>query len=1255
MKKARVVMISIVLGLSLGTAVQFGMFNGLSNGALGLFNDLFPNNVGTNASGSAGNNNNLLNSNYQASQKDYFDRDLQAQLLDSSFGLIDGGFSTSHQITVGVSADMYFDFETGSASTASFTTADFFWTVDGNYPTINVVNGAAAKDMGLVPFSSVDASSLLSSLARQNLTLADNTNYNSYSSGTAPNGDPGTSGSFEIVNNTVFVWKTAENNILRMKVTLYGNFLSVTYDSIYYFSIDGNDDFLATAAANNWPGEGTASDPIMIENYQLSSALFGGFSIANTNLHFVMNNNTLDGQGSDKLGVVLDNVVSGSFTNNTVSGYAQAFSAFNSSNLSYYNNVVVGNAQEGFFIESSASVSYSKNKLSKNGGSGILVYESYKLVISNNTFDGNSLMAVRDPTVLSASISLVASSSATAIYNKISGSYGMGVMLFAATGNSVKQNTITGSAQDGVYVLGSESSAVGGNTIDSNNGRGVAVSSSIYMEVSENTIMNSGEDGLSWINSSFGSITGNTITGSTNPVPASAKTNGLTTLSIYSGMFMDPSYFNTISGNTISGNGVGVFMQGSDYNTFSTNTISNNAQDGFDIINSSSNIIDTNTITGNSNPTLLAQLKPDSLATLSIYSGMFMDPSSNNTLTNNHILSNYGYGLHTQNSDYNTIDSNTVNSNAQDGAFIENSDSNKITNNDFSSNSNPQLQYEFLNAFKAQSITTLSIYSGMFMDPSTNNVVANNTFDSNYGNGIYVQSSNANFFESNNATNNAQNGVFVENSHGNNINNNVLTGNGNPALLSELLSYGKVNGLSTLSIYSGMFMDPSTKNNVNNNHISDNYGYGYWLQGSDGNVLDSNSVTGNAFDGVFVQDSNSNHITNNDFSSNSNPDLQVAVMNLYNSFKPGSITTLSIYSGMFMDPSSGNYVAGNTFNDNPGRGIWVQESSNNVFDSNTITNSGQDGFALENSSYNNVTSNTIENSGNSVVLNSFLAYGKVSGVNTLSIYSGMFMDPSVGNVVAYNKISDNNGYGVASQDSSNNALFYNVISHNTAHGFYSENSNGNSLSYNAFTSNTGYGTYFDSQSQSSDVTHNDYVANNQDTGNKQGYDDGGNTYLGNFFMDANPNTPYLLDGSSGSYDPEPALSPNTDLSSTDLQPITVGFYLRSWILNIDSHGRYMDAKIKLPDGYSAYLTNTTTFYAEWNGHTYPMKRVYIQSSDTIHVKFDKRALMHDLQHSFHEHHHHRYWYQLITITIHGQFNGGSLSFTGSDSIYAFDR
>jgi parallel beta-helix repeat protein len=1228
MKKNRIVIISVILGLSLGTAVQLGMVESLGNGATTLFSGIFPNNVGTTFDGSnAGNVDNFETPGYQGSLKTYFDRDLQGSVLRSSFDLIDGGFSHSGSKTTGVvPGNSYYDFETGISSATKFSTADFYYDTKNNAYAIQPLNGALANSHGVVPFDSID----------QDLFS------NSKLSKTQIKGDPPT---WKIANGTMIVWQTAEGNEMRMRIDFFSTPMLITYGSVYFISIDGNQDFLTQALENGWSGDGSSTNPIIIENYVLSGQ--GAVSILNTDLYFVLRNNNFNGLGATVAGIDLENVSNGIFSGNTVTGYEQGFYVENSSNLGFSLNSVSGNLEQGFLVQFSNNLSFTSNTVSNNGGSGLLAHESSFILVDNNTFSGNSGNVLSSPSEISAGV-VFSYTSGSLSENTLKVNNGKGVLLFGVNGVVVTKNTINENLQDGLTVLGSDNVKLEFNSLNTNTGKGISVSSSIYTSLLDNIITNNGEDGIFWINSSFGEISRNIVTGNSNLALIIAKVGGLS-LSLYSGLFMDPSYFNIINGNTFSNNGIGIYLEGSEFNTFNENIISNNAQDGFSIINSESNIVSSNNLTGNSNPSTLTNLKPfikPGSLTLSLYSGLFMDPSYNNTLSGNFIDDNYGYGVYVFESDLNTIESNSVTGNGLDGAFIQNSDWNLISNNDFSGNSNPILQNEFLNMMKPNGLT-LSLYSGLFMDPSFHNTIVDNTFDGNYGDGLKISESDSNTIQSNIITNNALNGLFIENSDSNNIIKNTITGNSNPVVLSKLLSYGKPSGLS-LSLYSGLFMDPSVNNNVFDNEISNNYGYGSWLQASDNNAINGNSFIGNAADGVFIENSNFNSITDNDISANSNPVLQQSLVNAFNSFKPGSLS-LSLYSGLFMDPSQGNYVAGNRITNNPGYGVWLQSSNNNVFDKNSITNSGQDGFFIENSNYNNVTSNFISGSGNSAVLGTFLSYSKPSGLS-LSLYSGLFMDPSVGNLVAFNTISDNYGYGTYSLDSDGNAIIYNKIGSNTLQGLFAVNSDDLTVMGNTFTYNDNYGTYFDFNSQNSKVTQNDYIGNALGKSNKQAYDDGGNTYDNNFLLDANPNTAYFVDGTSNSTDTSPSYTPLTDLSGYQFDPIKVVPKLTTVSFNIDATGNYMDAHIYFPTGYSAYLVDGKTVFAEFNGHYYPMLSVSVIDINDLHVKFDRQALASDVRTFFNANGLNS---AKITINFTGEFNGGFLAFYGSDTTEAF--
>ena len=1233
MKKSKIVLISVVLGLSLGSAVQLGMFNAIGNETLSFFHGILPDNVGaTLDSSGAGNTNGLPSSHYQGAKKLSFDTNAQQALLEANFSSLDGGFTTTHQVSLGVPADTYFDFESGIAQTSSFTTADFFWDASGNTMTIDPANGALVKSVGIVPFNSVDAGMYQSTKLQKNRIK----------------GDPPT---WKVASGTVLLWQTAEDSAIKMRIDNFGSTLLITYSSIYYYSVDGNQDFLAKATANGWPGDGSASNPIVIQGLSLSSSAFGAFTISNTNLHFVMQNNNFNGLGANVPGVIFDNVSNGVVSGNTVSGYSVGvFVTGQSSNFSFSDNTISSNSAEGFLVEASSSVSFSGNKVSSNGGTGLLAYQSTGVTVDSNNFDSNSVIVSTDPSVISAGVNF-AYTTGSVSDNNVSNGYGYGVLVFGDTGLTVSSNHVLYNGLDGISVLGSDSTTLSKNAVDSNSGNGISVVSSTYTVLANNNVNNNGLDGIHWVDSWYGTIDSNTASANSNVALLNAKTGSIAQTALYSSMWMDPSFYNTITNNVFSNSGTGVQLEGSDFNTFIGNTISNNAFNGFSIIDSSSNVISSNTLTGNSNSTtltsMMAYLKPGSIDQTALYSSMWMDPSENNTVTNNLITNNYGAGIKISEVNDSTFDSNTVTDNGFNSFIVLNSSSNTITNNDLSGSFNPALNTQYMAAFKPTGLTQTALYSSMWMDPSTNNLVAHNTFDSNYGYGIVVQSSNNNYFTSNQITNNAYNGIRVLDSNGNNINDNTFTGNGNPLLRAEMLANSKPGSITQTALYSAMFMDPSTHNNVFNNIINNNYGHGIEVQSSDYNSFSGNTITSNAGSGVFVVDSSYNTITNNDLVSNSNVTLQAQVLlNL----KSGSFTQTALYSSMWMDPSTGNYVAGNTITNSPGNGIDVQSSNNNVFDQNTVTNTGMNGFNIVDSSYNNFTYNFVTYSGSTTLLDNFLAYGKPDSFTQAALYSSMWMDPSTGNIIANNNLSNANGFGLQVQSSTGNAIYSNDMSYNSMYGYYSVNSNSNKLQDNSFTFNGNYGTYFDSQSTNSDIGHNDFVSNNAGSGHTQGYDNGGNKYADNFLIDANPNTAYTFDGSAGSKDATPSTNPFTDLSKYDFPPLPIDFALTATSLNLDQSGNYMDAHAYFQDGYSAYLINTTSLLAEFNGNYFPMVSVNVQNINDLHVKFDRMALVAAV-----------YDYLIsngltsatITINFYGNFNGGFMMFYGSDTVNAF--
>ena len=176
-----------------------------------------------------------------------------------------------------------------------------------------------------------------------------------------------------------------------------------------------------------------------------------------------------------------------------------------------------------------------------------------------------------------------------------------------------------------------------------------------------------------------------------------------------SGIYLNNSSNNTVTGNTCNNNYYGIYLNTSSNNTVTGNTCNNNY---YGIYLSSSN---DNTVTGNT-------------CNNNNY-GIYLDTSSNNnTVTGNTCNdNNYGSGIYLSNSNDNTVTGNTCN------------------NNNYG----------------------ISLYT------SSNNTVTGNTCNNNNrGSGIYLLNSNDNNTVTGNTCNNNRKGIYLSNS-----NDNTVTGN----------------------------------------------------------------------------------------------------------------------------------------------------------------------------------------------------------------------------------------------------------------------------------------------------------------------------------------------------------------------------------------------------------------------------------------------------------------------------------------------
>ncbi len=386
-------------------------------------------------------------------------------------------------------------------------------------------------------------------------------------------------------------------------------------------------------------------------------------------------------------------------------------------NCSISNNNVSYNDLTGIGLSYSNSSTIIGNVVSQNDVIGIRVYFSNEnMIIDNAVFSNNQT-----------GIGLGYSNNNTVRNNTASGNRWYGVSLggspsIGGFSNTVSGNVVSNSVEG--FHLGGYSDTISNNTIF-NNTHGILMEGAFYNLIAGNDIAeNNGEGILVWAVSSFNTIADNTI-----------AQNGACGISVESFSVGN----NTIERNDIIGNNFGgiSIMEGYDY-IIRDNDIVNNA-DGIVFGGSNhKNLVSGNKILWNSGP--------------GIFFGPF--PSSDNYVSGNNISSNNGAGISLSSSNT-TVTNNYVVSNFPDGIALELfSNNNTIVNNNISSG-----------------------FSGVVIQPfSRDNLVANNVMWSNTMNGMLLLSALSNTITKNEVSSNFY-GINVESSSSNLIHHNNIVDN----------------------------------------------------------------------------------------------------------------------------------------------------------------------------------------------------------------------------------------------------------------------------------------------------------------------------------------------------------------------------------------------------------------------------------------------------------------------------------------------
>ncbi len=239
-----------------------------------------------------------------------------------------------------------------------------------------------------------------------------------------------------------------------------------------------------------------------------------------------------------------------------------------------------------------------------------------------------------------------------------------------------------------------------------------------------------------------------------------------------------------------------------------------------------------------------------------------------------------------------------------------------------------------------------------------------------------------------------------------------------------------INGSGITGYDAGISIN-SNYNNISNINITDNY-LGVYLSESNNITISYNSISGNGLDCILSEDSfyntiSENNLTGNDYgiemyTSNYNTIYNNIISNndgdgiyfeesFFNTISTNNIE-LNFDSGIILETSSNsNTISENIISKNY-RGIDIFDSSSNTISGNNITGSNESGTYLSGSSNNTISENTLSgNKGEGIYFDGSSSNNNVSG-NDISLGdTGIYIE-SAGITVHYNKIYDNNNYGI---------------------------------------------------------------------------------------------------------------------------------------------------------------------------------------------------------------------------------------------------
>jgi parallel beta-helix repeat protein len=265
----------------------------------------------------------------------------------------------------------------------------------------------------------------------------------------------------------------------------------ISYTTHTSISINGDAQFNNTNFPDNGvvSGNGSASDPFIIEGWEINARVATGIDIRNTNAHFVVRDcHVYDGRYATPfslIGISLWGCANGTISNNNCSSDAFGVSLRTSINCTISNNNCSNGIMGVYIVQSSNGNTLTNNTCLSNTNDGIEISASSGNHLVNNTCSNNGR-----------GIYLGGSSGNTVSNNTCSSNTGDGICLGSSSSNTLRNNSCLDNGQRGIWIIASGSDTIAGNQICNNTLQGIYLQSGSNYRIWNNKFIGNNGGGV---------------------------------------------------------------------------------------------------------------------------------------------------------------------------------------------------------------------------------------------------------------------------------------------------------------------------------------------------------------------------------------------------------------------------------------------------------------------------------------------------------------------------------------------------------------------------------------------------------------------------------------------------------------------------------------------------------------------------------------------------------------------------------------